>query len=238
MTSWRAGQILTLNDVMLSTTLGTIVDFDARDKIGASKPIGVTRSVWSDGSQTLFAAADEVYPVDRWGTQFYAPVGDNANLNGMFEYSVVSIIAATDGTLVDIDKDGNGIYETTGVALSQGGTSISSTTTRTGWHRGGRVRSNAGHPIQVNLMTANTCAGYESRTYPLLPYDQWDSSYYLPVSTITTQHRPGQRRRADHGAPVQPQCRLDLRGVRLRQRLRRLSHRRRQQQQHHGDAGR
>ena len=64
------GQILTLNDVMLSTTLGTVMDFDARDKIGASKPIGVTRSVWSDGSQTLFAAADEVYPVDRWGTQY------------------------------------------------------------------------------------------------------------------------------------------------------------------------
>ena len=53
---------MTLNDVMLSTTLGTVVDFDARDKIAASEPIGVTRSVWSDGSQTLFAAADEVYP--------------------------------------------------------------------------------------------------------------------------------------------------------------------------------
>lgn len=184
------GQILVLNDVMLSTTLGAVVDFDARDKIGASKPIGVTRSVWSDGSQTMFAAADEVYPVDRWGTQFYSPVGDTTDLNNMFDVSMVSIIAAYDGTLVDIDKDGNGVYETTGVALSQGGAYLIDDNT-TGMARGGRIRSNSGHPIQVNLMTADNCAGYESRSYPLLPYDQWDYSYYTPVSTITTATGPG-----------------------------------------------
>ena len=185
-----AGQILVLNDVMLSTTLGTVYDFDARDKIGASQPIGVTRSVWADGSQTMFAAADEVYPTDRWGNQFYSPVGDNADLNQMFEVSVISIIAATDGTLVDIDKDGNGTYETTGIALGQGGTYLIDDNTD-GVDRGARVRSNAGHPIQVNLMTADNCAGYESRTYPLKPYEIWDSSYFLPVSTITTATGPG-----------------------------------------------
>ena len=185
-----AGQVLVLNDVMLSSTLGTIVDFDARDKIGASKPIGVTRSVWADGSQTLFAAADEVYPVDRWGTQFYSPIGDDANLYNMFDVSVVSVIAATDGTLIDIDKDGNGTYETTGVALSQGGTYFIDDDTD-GFDRGGRIRSNSDHPIQVNLMTADQCANFESRTYPLKPYEIWDSSYYLPVSTITTNAGPG-----------------------------------------------
>ncbi len=187
-----AGQILVLNEVMVSDTgtLDDIVDFDARDKIGATKPIGVTRSVWSDGSQTMFAAADEVYPVDRWGTQFYSPVGDDADLNAMFEVSVVSIIAANNGTLVDIDKDGNGTYETTGIALAQGGTYFIDDNTD-GMDRNGGIRSNAGHPIQVNLMTADNCAGYESRTYPLLPYDQWSNSYFLPVSTITTATGPG-----------------------------------------------
>ena len=38
----------------------------------------------------------------------------------MFDYSAVSIIAATDGTLVDIDKNGDGTYETTGIAASAG----------------------------------------------------------------------------------------------------------------------
>ena len=76
----EAGQIVVLNDAMLSTTLGTIIDYDARDKVTASLPIAISRSVWADGSQTLFAAADEVYSVSRWGTQFYAPVGDNADL--------------------------------------------------------------------------------------------------------------------------------------------------------------
>lgn len=180
-----AGQVLVLNDVMLSSTLGTIVDFDARDKITASQPIAVSRSVWADGSQTLFAAADEVYPTDRWGTQFYSPVGDDANLNDMFEVSMVSIIAATDGTLVDIDKDGNGTYETTGIPLNQGQAYFIDDNTD-GMDRGGGIRSNSGHPIQVNLMTADQCAGYESRTYPLKPFDLWDYSYYSPVGTPTT----------------------------------------------------
>ena len=185
-----AGQVLTLNDVMLSTTLGTVIDFDARDKVAASMAIAITRSIWSDGSQTMFATADEAYPTTHWGTQFYSPVGDNANLNGMFDFSGVSIMAATDGTLVDIDKDANGIYETTGIALSQGGTYFIDDNTN-GMYRGGGIRSNTGHPIQVNLMTANVCAGFESRTYPLMPYDQWDSSYYSPVGTLTTSGGPG-----------------------------------------------
>jgi subtilisin-like proprotein convertase family protein len=180
-----AGQVITLNDVMLSTTLGTVIDYDGRDKIAASRRIAVTRSVWSDGSQTMFAAADEVYPTDRWGTQFYSPVGDNANLNGMFDFAGASIIAATDGTLVDIDKNADGTYETTGIALSQGGTYFIDDNT-TGLYRGGGIRSNSGHPIQVNLMTGNVCAGFESRTYPLMPFDQWSNSYYSPVGTITT----------------------------------------------------
>lgn len=184
------GQILILDSVMLSSTLGTVVDYDARDKIGASSPIGVTRSVWSDGSQTLFAAADEVYPVDRWGTQYYAPVGDDKNLNGMFDYSGLNIIAAYDGTTIDIDKDGNGTYETTGVALSQG-QSYPIYDTGTGVSTGAGIRSNSGHPIQVNQITGNICAGYESRTYPLLPFDQWDSSFYLPVSTVTDNSGAG-----------------------------------------------
>jgi len=178
-----AGQILILNDVMLSSTLGSVVDFDARDKITSSQPVAVSRSVWADGSQTLFAAADEVYPVDQWGTLYYSPVGDNASLNSMFEYSGVSIIAATDGTLVDIDLDGNGVYETTNIALNQGETYQVDDNTN-GIDRGGRIRSNTGHPIQVNLITADVCAGYESRTYPLKAFELWDSSYYAPVGTV------------------------------------------------------
>jgi subtilisin-like proprotein convertase family protein/uncharacterized protein (DUF2141 family) len=180
-----SGQIVTLNDVMDSSTLGSVIDFDARDKIAASQPIAVSRSVWADGSATLFAAADEVYPVDRWGIEYRSPVGDNASLNGMFEYSGVSIIAATNGTLVDIDLAGDGTYETTGIALNQGGTYQIDDNTN-GIDRGGRIRSNSGHPIQVNLMTADVCAGFESRTYPLLPLANWSNSYYSPVGTTTS----------------------------------------------------
>ena len=114
-----AGQILVLNDVMLTTTLGAIVDFDARDKIGASKPIAVTRSGWADGSQTMFAAADEVYPTSDWGTEYQLPVGEDFDLNQMFEYTGVSVMAAVDGTVVSIDKNADGTAEQT-CNLNQG----------------------------------------------------------------------------------------------------------------------
>ena len=102
----------------------------------------------------------------------------------MFEYSAASIMASRDGTLVDIDKDGDNIYEITGIALDQGETYLIDDE-GVGLALGGGIRSNAGHPIQVNMMTADVCAGYESRTYPLIPYEQWDNSYYVPVGTPT-----------------------------------------------------
>lgn len=178
------GQVVILSDVMDSASLGNIIDFDGRDKIAASVPITVTRSVWADGSATLFAAADEVYPIDRWGTEFRVPVGDNEDINGMFEYTGLSIIASQNNTTVSIDSNADGGIDIT--QLLNEGQTYHFNDTGTGLSRGARITSNSGHEIQVNLMTADVCAGYESRTYPLLPIEQWDSSYYSPVGTTTT----------------------------------------------------
>ena len=189
------GQVLILNDVMDSSTLQAVVDFDARDKIASSMPIAVSRTAWSDGSKTLFAHADEVYPISYWGVDYRLPVGENADLNEMFQYTGVSVMAAVDGTVVSIDKDANGTAEQT-CNLNQGQScqwddSYVGGVTGDGLNRNSRITSNSGHPIQVNLLTGDYCAGYETRSFPLLPVDKWSSSYYNPVGTITADAGPG-----------------------------------------------
>jgi subtilisin-like proprotein convertase family protein len=189
------GQVLILNDVMDSSTLQSVIDYDARDKIAASTPIAVSRALWSDGSKTLFAHVDEVYPTSFWGTDYRLPVGENADLNEMFQYTGVSVMAAVDGTVVSIDKDANGTAEQT-CNLNQGqscqwtdtyvGGAIGS-----GLNRNSRITSNSGHPIQVSLLTADYCAGFETRSFPLLPVDKWSNSYYNPVGTLTANGGPG-----------------------------------------------
>lgn len=190
-----AGQVLILNSVMDQSTLQAVVDFDARDKIAATAPVAVSRATWSDGSKTLFAHADEVYPTDFWGVDYRLPVGENADLNEMFEYTGVSVMASVDGTVVSIDKDANGSAEQT-CNLNEGEScqwtdGSGSGVIGSGLNRHSRISANAGHPIQVNLVTGDYCAGFETRSFPLLPVDKWSASYYNPAGTLTSAGGPG-----------------------------------------------
>ena len=61
----------------------------------------------------------EVYDTNSWGTQFRAPVGETTSAVSLFEYSGLLIMAAQDGTVVNVDRDNNGSAETT-VTLNEG----------------------------------------------------------------------------------------------------------------------
>ena len=56
-----AGDVILLYNQLNSTTLQAVLDYDGRDKIGASKAISVTRTGWSTGPETLMAGAIEVF---------------------------------------------------------------------------------------------------------------------------------------------------------------------------------
>lgn len=187
------GQILILDDVMNTTTLGAVVDFDGRDKISASQPIAVSRSLWSDGPKTLMAHADEVYPTSYWGTNYVVPVGETSpDADGnMFEYTGASVMAMVDGTTVTFTRRGGGTQSCT---LNQGQTCLWNDTYNTygtGLTAGSTIVSNSGHPIQVSLLTGDYCANFETRSFPLLPTNLWASSYYNPVGTLTSSGGPG-----------------------------------------------
>jgi uncharacterized repeat protein (TIGR01451 family) len=186
----NAGDIIVLDNQVDTNTLQSVTDFDGGDKFAASKTIAVTRAAWATGSSTLLAGAVEIYDTNNWGVDFEVPVGEDITSVSLFEYTSLVIMAAKNGTVVNIDADGNDTIETT-VTLDEG----ESYHVNGGVNAGGKV--NASTPVQVDLITGNYCASYESRWFTLFPTEQWSDSYYSPVgtpsddSTSVFLHNPG-----------------------------------------------
>jgi len=136
----------------------------------------MTRLGWADGPTVFLAGALEVYSTVDWGTSYDIPVGPNTNVNDLFEYTGVVIMAEQANTNVDIDADGDNIFESS-VTLNEGESHL----VNSGLSSGGQI--NSSDPIQVHLVTGDICHTYESRWFTLKPTDQWSDSYLNPVAT-------------------------------------------------------
>ncbi len=175
-----AGDVIILANAVNSTTRQTVIDWDAGDKIGATKPIAVTSAVWASGSNTLLAGANEVYDTAFFGTEFQSPVGtDSPDSYQMFEYSALMIMASADNTEVKVDADRNGTFEQV-ITINEGETVF----VNGGVRVGGRVLANK--PVQVDLLTGDIGSNYESRFFRLLPTSTWTSALTAPVASATT----------------------------------------------------
>ncbi|MBI1293940.1 hypothetical protein GC175_03140 [bacterium] len=175
----NADTVIILDNEVNTTTLASVIDFDGGDRVSSSRIVAMTRAAWATGSETLLAGAVEVYDTFRWGQNFRAPVGENVDVaNQLFEYTSLSIMAATDNTTVAIDADADGIAEIN-ITLDRGESYLLDG----GVQAGGAVNANA--PIQVAMITGDRCDTYESRWYVLFPDEQWSDSYYSPVGTIS-----------------------------------------------------
>jgi len=172
----QRGDVVVTADVVQTQFLGTYFEYDARDKIGATFPVAATHLTWAAGSSTLFAGALEMYPTNRWGLNFELPVGEDKNINDMFEYTGVSVMASEDGTTVNIDTDNNGVVD-----ISQPLNEGESYQVNGGMNAGATI--SADEPISVGMITADECAFFEARMFALIPRDQWDDSYFVPVGT-------------------------------------------------------
>ena len=84
-----------------------------------------------------------------------------------------------------------------------------------------RSRITSNKKIQVNLLTGDFCAGYETRSYTLLPVDRWSNQYYNPVGSLTADDGPGPNH-ARPSSPVNPEpARLPSTTIRHGRRLHR-----------------
>lgn len=172
----RAGDVIILDNPVDLATLHGVFDFDGGDKFASSAAVAVTRAAWATGSGTLLAGAVEVFDTNNWGDNFEAPVGEDLISDEIFEYTSLVVMAAEDDTIVNIDADNNGAVETT-VTLDEG----ESHHVDGGVHVGATVV--ASKPVQVEMLTGDNCATYESRWFTLFPIEQWSGSYYNPVGT-------------------------------------------------------
>lgn len=174
-----ANSVITLRNNITTPRSASPLLYDGRDRVATTKSASVTRSAWATVPGTVLADAIEVVPINNWGLDYVAPIGQNAAnaaFNQMYEYVSMFIMASTDATNVQIDKDGNGTFETT-VTLNRGQNYFADG----GVLVGARVLANK--PVEVSLVTGDVGSLYESRWYSLYPRTSWGSAYYTPVGT-------------------------------------------------------
>ncbi len=109
-----------------------------------------------------------------FGKSFTIPVGQNFNSKD-FAYTALFIRASQDNTVINIDKDNNGNFETT-ATLSEG----QSYFVDGGVLNGATVTGSA--PIGVDLHFGGL-DGYSSREVPVFPATWYSNTYYSPVPT-------------------------------------------------------
>ncbi|MBT8344353.1 MAG: IgGFc-binding protein, partial [Sulfurovum sp.] len=177
-----SGDVISLdNEVVTLPRNPSDILFDGRDFIGSNYAVAMSRAAWATSPGTVLAGAVEVYAVNKYGTQFTIPVGqdiDSGHQNQMFQYVDMHILAAQDATTVEIDADANGAVDTT-ILLNKG----ESYHVNGGVLVGGTVDASA--PVQVHVMTGDVGAYYESRWFTMYPTEQWSDDYYTPVGTAS-----------------------------------------------------
>jgi len=182
----NAGVIIVLDNQI--TIPDTLVNFDGGDKILSTGTISMTKANWADDTTTLLAGALELYPTSEWGLSYEVPVGQDISAlsNAKYQYVAITVMAQQDGTVVDIDLDGDPstLGDITTVSLNEGQSYL----VDGGILVGATVTSN--YEVQVDIITGDICDNYESRWFTLFPTELWDNSYYSPVGTPAANFDP------------------------------------------------
>ncbi len=186
----RRGDVIVLqNLVPVDPRDPAMLLFDGGDRIVAlGGALAVTLAVWPEtvpreGGEPiagiLFAGGWELYPTSRWGTEYVIPIGEDVvRGNGSFRVVGLNVQAVEneEGTSVDLDLDGDGIFESRAV-LGEG----EQITQVSGVRAGARII--ASHPVQVHIFTGNPAGRYEARDYTILPRNEWSNEYLAPRSS-------------------------------------------------------
>lgn|GEM_PF-2765195 len=145
------------------------LNYDAGDRVTSATGLIVTRVGWNDGSSTLLAGAVEVVDTTAWGSRYELPIGEDLGTDA-FEYVSASIMARNDGTVVTL-PDGSTVTLDAGESyFINGGLNV------------GDVITSSGGSVSVNVVSGETCTGFEGRWFRLPPTRLFDDTYYSPVS--------------------------------------------------------
>ncbi len=164
-------------------TLRAYVDYDGGDKIFIGGVGALAKFAWGTGG-TVSMSGTSVPPVNKWDTAYTLPIGQNTTNGGIsVEISSISIMAKENNTIIRIDRDANGTVDIRDT-LAMGETRYVDSRFNGAVvtvNQGATVKSNK--PIMVTLMTGDfqtAGAGYEGRTYSLIPNSQLSTCHYMP----------------------------------------------------------
>jgi uncharacterized repeat protein (TIGR01451 family) len=185
-----AGTVIFLQNTVELPRNSSDFRFDGRDKVASTRGFAMTRAGWSTDVGTLHAGAVAATDLSKWGTQFDVPVGENIGF-AAFDYTGLSVMASDDDTLVEIDTNGDGAYDS--VSTLQEGESVY---IDGGVNAGASVQSSK--PTQAHLLTGRTGLTYEGRWFELFPKEIRGDEYVAAAgSTSDTEkvtvflHNPG-----------------------------------------------
>jgi len=177
--------------------------YDGKDKMYSSADIAVSKIAGDSGTgggSTIFDvqnAKTNVYDDSRFGQLFVIPFGEDMTLGGTgaFKYTGVFIRAATDGTVVNLDYDGDNIVDLTqnmdegdvwfydGTASTPG---VSSDVNNANDIKAGAtITSNFN--VGVDLMFGGIDS-YGTRNLALLPGGYYGDTYYTPDQSFEYRH--------------------------------------------------
>jgi uncharacterized repeat protein (TIGR01451 family) len=189
----NAGQVQTWRNNIATPRTATPLLFDGRDRITiVGQPLSAVRAAWLTGPGPLLAGAWEMPRVSDWGRQYTIPVGEDLGRGtgvapfSDYDYVSASIMAAYDGTVVQIDANADGVFERTETINAGASTYVRGSVDPAviSIRSGAKIRSSL--PVQVQVRAGNCRAPYSGRSYTLIPVEKWSNDYWSPVSSFAS----------------------------------------------------
>ncbi|MES2440976.1 MAG: SdrD B-like domain-containing protein [Verrucomicrobiota bacterium] len=171
-----AGRVIVLNNSVTLPRVATSFFYDGRDRISATNTVAVARVGWPIDPGPVVGTSAEAYDTRKFGTAFQMPVGTATGSYQQFEYVSLHIMAAQDGTVVQVDVNADGSVDQT-QTLNMGQTMFVNGAVAVG------ATVTSSKPVEVHEVTGDIGSNFESRTFAVRPTAQWSSGYFAPVTT-------------------------------------------------------
>ncbi len=178
------GDVITLDNLITLPRNPSQIRYDGKDKIASTGFLAVSLSTFATNPGTVLAGAIEVIDTSVYDLVYELPVGENTVSTDIFEHVSLYVMAAQNGTILQIDTDGNGSTDITTTINEGESYYLKGKTTAAAADvllHGATVT--ASKPVQTHLVTGDLGGAYEARFFTLYPKVLWDNVYYNPVGT-------------------------------------------------------
>jgi len=164
----------------------SVIVYDGKDKLITSSDISISKISGDDDAFAFQSAKTSVYDVNRYGTSFTVPFGED--LGAEFKYTVLFIAALEDNTFVTVDVNADGLIDNNDIidTLNQGEVLFidgdpTAVNQINDVKSGATIITNKKVGLDV-LFGGLDCVG--TRNVNLLPAEFYSSVYYSPVPTL------------------------------------------------------